>query len=942
MHLTDGLLRGNEQGSGGADSLEVLGLADEFRRLRSQVALLESGHPQSEPSRRLPGRAAFLQDGRVLCREREFGDSRYPYGTEGFTFWVNASGLMHGNRGLYFLFLPALEGQEPSIAFFAGCRRSASEPFSSHALLPVPFVEAGERRVVDRYTVVGHDATYFVADTPELSSVVRVFVEQHRAEHAHINFSTLLINRTDQPLEVFTSTYMNPFCRHQFAKTNEDCWFKQIHVDPQATPPLSSSAYRGRSGVVLPSFVIATNEDVSRFQSNRNDSLVRRAACLLPRQGGPDYALKLTGRPVDQQAGAPSEFVDLDAQVSTSRASYVGSSRRSLNTAAFLSSGRIEQEVSKTVFSENAIAGDLLKLVLPPGCGFRTDHVFSTPDSEEVLKIELDRAVDAADVDESHRNAIRLVQQESLLGIRVQQGSASPIDAETFNQFIPYLKKQVSVCAQIKGYMQPSPNSLIGFRDVMQAIEGHLLDRPQEARLKIEEALGQVLLSGRCPRQYSLTVNGTPGRADLREFIDQGVWAVSTAYSYVANTGEAAFLEKPLGYRNESPGDESITLPAQERESVLEHLLRIMDYLEQKRDEQTGLVLALYGDWNDALDGLGIAEDPGRTFGSGVSIMTSLQLYQCCWEMIELLTAHGRGRYEQHLARYRNLQATLRKSLLEHAVVRHEGARRILHGWGDRRSYLVGSFCDSDGLPRDGLTSNAFWVLSGMIEDDPSLKEDILSALARLDSKYGYRTFSPGFAPDAPGVGRIGKLPQGTAENGAVYVHATTFAIAALFRLGEAEEAWRQLAKVLPFSAHHQNLTHSPFVMPNSYVENAQLDLDGQSMNDWQTGCSNVLLKLLVREAFGFNPRLERLRIAPALWQPFDSFELQATAQGRRLRITYSKDRAVQSRSVTINSGEPLTLEEVAISGVAAAEIPYDWLSTEVDNEVRVVDPDPS
>ena len=222
-----------------------------------------------------------------------------------------------------------------------------------------------------------------------------------------------------------------------------------------------------------------------------------------------------------------------------------------------------------------------------------------------------------------------------------------------------------------------------------------------------------------------------------------------------------------------------------------------------------------------------------------------------------------------------------------------------MHGWGDQRSYFVGSFHDSDGLARDSLTSNAFWVLSNMLAEDPSLKKDILAAFERLDSPYGLKTFEPGFASHAPGVGRITKLPRGTAENGATYVHATTFAIAALFRMGEPKMAWQQIEKILPFSPHHQQPSHSPFVMPNSYVDAPQLNLTGQSMNDWQTGCSNVLLKLLLRYAFGFQPQLNHLCVAPAQWHPFDSLELTALAHGRRIRPGHDARRREATRDST-------------------------------------------
>ena len=54
----------------------------------------------------IPGNSAFLPDGRVLCLERERGDSRFPYGQNGFNFWVCSSGHMHANKGRFFYSSP--------------------------------------------------------------------------------------------------------------------------------------------------------------------------------------------------------------------------------------------------------------------------------------------------------------------------------------------------------------------------------------------------------------------------------------------------------------------------------------------------------------------------------------------------------------------------------------------------------------------------------------------------------------------------------------------------------------------------------------------------------------------------------------------------------------------------------------------------------------------
>ncbi len=915
---------------------EELQFRGQVRLLREQVDLCESAIREGQ-SPRLPGNVAFLEDGRVLCRERTQGDSRYPYGSEGFNFWINASGAMHGNQGLYFLFLPTQEGQDPPISFFAGVRPVGQASFTSHALLPTPFVESGESKVVDRYTVIGHDATYFISETPEILSAVRVFVDQSRPNHVHIKFSVLIENKTNGPLETFAAAYMNPFCRHRFVETNEDCWFKKIHVDTSSLRTGATAVSDPDAGAVLPPFVITTTEDVDRFQSISNYALLRRAVSIRDATTGAFLPLSIKA-----QNGSPQNpsnaATEIHSQVCTSRLALIGSTRRSLNTAEFLETGRVAQEVPMTVFKENAVVANIARMTLPANCYFRGDHIFSTPDSLEVLEIELDRPLSSCDVDLAFASAKSTAHQSGQLELKVQGKSQLDINAKTFNKFLPFLKKQVAVCALLKGYMHPSANSLIGFRDVLQAIEGHLLDQPDESREKLLEVLAHVLVDGRCPRQYSLPVNGNPGQADLREFIDQGVWAISTVHSYLSVTGDLALLKQRVGYHHPSPTDGATIVQSAEIDSVLDHLIRIMDYLAANCDPETGLVFALYGDWNDALDGLGISSDPAKAFGTGVSVMTSLQLYNCCSEIIDILQHTYSESYADDLLRYKKLQKQLLQGLLDYAIVEKDKQRKVLHGWGDKRSYLVGSFCDSDGLSRDGLTSNAFWILSGMLDQDPTLRADILRAFESLDSKFGLRTFAPGFASDAPGVGRISKLPRGTAENGAVYVHATTFAIAALFKLGEAHQAWKQIEKILPFSSHHKSPSHSTFVMPNSYVDNPQLDLKGQSMNDWQTGCSNVLLKLLVRYVFGFQPGLDSLCISPAQWHPFQSLEFSGIAHGKQVRIAQSFED-VAEREIRLN-GEACVLSELdENSRTPSALIPYESLFTDKVNEILVVDP---
>ncbi len=834
----------------------------------------------------MPGGAFFLDGGEILALPRDNGDSRYPYGQDGFNFWACSSGYMYANEGLFSWFLRSAEGQEPRIAFFAGMPVGDGR-FDPCPLLPVPVMQTLASEEARRYSVLTPTAAYYFTELAHLRFVVRVFVSEAR----EICFSLYMQNCTNSAQTFCLSSFINPYLRHQIYESGEDRWFKEV----RALQP------SGGSGALGP-FVIAVNEDKDRHHSITNYGVIRRA-------------LK-TERP----------GVLLRHEETASRNQYVGGARGSLHTAAALFAGTFGEAQSICTFVETAVAGDLLDIHLGARESARLDIVMSRVDDLAGV-----RALTAAPVvpDEIDAALEALLQREESgsSGLKAMIGRATGnIKSAVFGSFIEHLKKQVEFCSLLKGYVQLSENSLIGIRDVFQALEGLAFWRPDAARPKMLEALGFTTPEGRCFRQYSLpSANGDVGRMDLRPFIDQGCWVISCVATYLRVTGDAAFLREPCGYHEIADEAARKVVKSARQDTVLEHLVRIMDFLLRNRDPETACVLALYGDWNDALDGLGISRDPSRAYGTGVSVMATLQVVQNAAEMVEVLEFVDAQKHAALIGRYRAAGQEIAAGLNRYAIVENgKGERRIVHGWGDARAYFVGSFRDPDGVAREGLTSNAFWVLSGLHDGDASMAPVILSAFERLDSKYGFKTFEPFFPPDTPGVGRIGKLPPGTAENGATYVHATMFAIMALFRMGRAREAWEQLYKVLPFTDQHANLSHSPFVMPNAYGFNEEKFIDGQNMNDWQTGSSNVLLKMLIRYVYGFEPAWQGVWIQPAAWLPFDSFDFWISARGTPLHIRF--ENRGRPREFTVN-GQPQPGVADAGMGIDKLWVPWESIA---------------
>jgi hypothetical protein len=813
----------------------------------------------------LPG-GVFFAGGKLFSVPRDDGDCRYPFGSGGINFWAHGSGYLHCNDGLFSIFQKASEGQEPKIAFFAGFpQQGDASGFEVLPLLPVPDFQADRFRPAERYTVFSGACAYYITEWSGLRFSVRVFPDRSNVLH----FTVGIENRSGGDARLFVSSYFNPFLKHALFESSEDRWFREVRCLPgeEEQPGL---------------FLVKVNEDVSRTESISNYGVLTR----------------------NMVSGGGTAV--LDREETTSRYDYVGGGRGSLHRPAALLSGHFPGSRRVCAFTETGAAGDIIHLAVPAGGTFRYELEFRYKafcrNEEELGALlrasgsraaepgETDRMLEAMEREEERATGAFRAAFLPNAGKRGEEGkvNGSAPDGEVLGEFFRHLMKQVKFCALIKGYVHLSALSMIGFRDIFQALEALLFWDPGAAGDKMLEALDFVLADGRCPRQYTLpTVAGQPSAMDLRPFVDQGSWVVTAVSRYLKFTGDRGFLDRRCGYCEIVDGGGSFARDSGFRGSVLDHLLRITDYLLEQRDHgYTGCVRALYGDWNDALDGLGVSGDPGVPFGTGVSVMASLQVYQNLSEMLEILEWTGNAAYLPKMDRYRSAREELAASLEKYAVVGGEaGERRILHGWGDKRSYLVGSFEDPDKESRYSLTSNTFWVLSSLYDRDPSIRDTVLEAFKKLDSKYGYKTFEPHFAKNTPGVGRIPKLPAGTAENGAVYIHASTFAVMALFCMGEPRKAWEQLGKLLPFT--HERISCSPFVMPNSYGCNEELGIDGESMHDWQTGSSNVIFKIFARYVFGIEPGFDGLWLQPAGWSPFPEMKLEIEIRRCRVALEY-------------------------------------------------------
>lgn len=793
---------------------------------------------QSEVSK-LPDNTYYLNNGYILCCPRKFGESRFPYSCDGYTLWVHSSGYIHAKDGTFNVFKPVHDEVEPPVGFWAGIEQGDGSYF------PISILGGTEQLFelyhVKRYLVYSLAAAYYIADTDIATFAVRADMSVRK----EMRFSFVCINKKNEPLKMGLTSCFDVFLKNgvwddMFSKTDR------------------TSKYMGEG----------------KF--------------LLERQGWDYHALAINRKIIG---------VDVTTSYHTvSKVDFLGYANRRVTNAECLKTGVFERQIDCIGKETTPVAAEILHFEVTDSA--RVDFVLPIAhvSGEESNLIMQDIDIHAIDTEIEE---LQCSESKRLNNLNIQfcDWNIGEMNAEVLNKFIKNVQKQVDLCAMGKSYV----DDLLGVRDVFQQLEQALMWDSVQAREKIVRALGYLDPSGRSPRQFSIPENPKViPKMDLREFVDQGNWIISCVYSYLAWTNDFSILDEVCGYYEII--EERTVKPSDIKDSVLDHVIKITDYLIKNIDTEDGTncLRILYGDWNDALDGLGRTEEPGKVYGTGVSVMASLHLYQNLYEITEILKVVGG--YDKKIEHYLNVRDALGEGLNKYAIVTNEkGEQRLIHGWGDHNSYKIGSFCDSDGKSRISFAPNAFWVTSGLIKEMPELKQLIIDTLHALDSRFGLKTLMPAFSPDAPGVGRLATILPGTAENECVYCHATMFSIMALFALGDAKFAWKQIEKVLPIT--HEYLTRSPFVMSNSYLDNPEMGLNGESAIDWYTGGGTVLIKNLVKYGFGILPDLNGIVIQTASKMPCNSASVDMLIKGVLVQFIY-ENKNLGKRSIYLNDRE--------------------------------------
>ncbi|SDP29152.1 cyclic beta-1,2-glucan synthetase [Phyllobacterium sp. YR620] len=464
------------------------------------------------------------------------------------------------------------------------------------------------------------------------------------------------------------------------------------------------------------------------------------------------------------------------------------------------------------------------------------------------------------------------------------------------NRWLPYQSLACRIWARSAFYQA---SGAFGFRDQLQDTLSMLILDPSLARKQILNVSARQFKEGDV-QHWWLPTSGAGVRTKIS---DDVVWLGYAIAHYTTVTGDMSILNEQVAFidgpaLNEGQHDAfyqpTIT---SEKVSVYEHAARALD-LAVARTGAHGLPLMLTGDWNDGMNRVG--ED-----GKGESVWLGWFLISTLRDVIPIArTFKDTARIERWEAHIERLKAALEKD-----------------GW-DGEWYRRGYF--DDGAPlgskkseecRIDSIAQSWSVLSGF--GDPSRARQAMKSVATHlidDEAEIIKLFTPPFNKSRHDPGYIKSYPVGVRENGGQYTHAATWAVLAMAKLGDADEAYRWFKKLNPVN-HALSAEKAEFYRVEPYVVAADVysvdPMRGRGGWTWYTGSAGWLYRVATEGILGITRQNDRLFVDPALPSDWDGFSFVLRNGDARYSIEV-RPAGKGGKKITVN-GKKLTKAEGGI-----------------------------
>jgi cellobiose phosphorylase len=512
-----------------------------------------------------------------------------------------------------------------------------------------------------------------------------------------------------------------------------------------------------------------------------------------------------------------------------------------------------------------ALGGDF---TLAPDASVTLHYTLAVEDSEKALL----RTLDLYSATSAARAAIDAAVtrwQKALAPTHIRTG-APDLDL-LCNSWLPYQAISARIWGRT-GYYQQS--GAYGFRDQLQDSQCWLTLDPARCREQLLLHAAHQFANGSVFHWWH-PLSETGNRSQCS---DDYLWLPFIAASYIKETGDVSLMDEVVRYFDDPKG-----------ESILEHCKRSIAR-SFSRFSPRGLPLIGSCDWNDGLSAVGVKE-------KGESVWLAFFLVAILQDMAEILRLRGDATTAStYLARRESLIKAINELAWDGEWYR--GCTLDAGGW-------LGSKDNDEG--KIFLNCQTWAALTDAGPPDRILQA-WQSAKKHLLSPWGSLLLAPAYTTPREDIGYITRYSPGSRENGGVYMHAATWALAAACRLrdvGAVGQIWKSISPPTR-GADAEAYRAEPYVTPGN-VDGPLSDTPGKAGWTWYTGSAAWLRKVAHDWMLGARATWEGLAIDPCPPAFLGKVEFTRAWRGRTVRIRFD---ASQFRSefppVVHVAGKPL------------------------------------
>jgi cellobiose phosphorylase len=416
------------------------------------------------------------------------------------------------------------------------------------------------------------------------------------------------------------------------------------------------------------------------------------------------------------------------------------------------------------------------------------------------------------------------------------------------------------------GYYQQS--GAYGFRDQLQDSQVWLTIDPERCRRQINLHAEHQFADGSVYHWWHpLSEQGL-----VTTMTDDLLWMSFVIPNYIRETGDFSLLD-----------DSTAFLDEKEPAPLEEHVRRAFERVFHRTSER-GLPHIGAGDWNDGLSAAGLLE-------KGESIWLAHFLAGCLREWAEIHRRSGKAAFA---AEYEERRARLVAAINEHGWDGDWYWRATLDD-GSR----IGSAENSAG--RIFLNAQTWAILNDIAPSDRA--EACMRAInEHLVSDAGALLLAPAYTQPDERIGYITRYAAGLRENGGVYTHAATWAIAAAAKMKDAALVERLLVAIDPTNKDPERYWAEPYVLPGN-VDGPDSPLHGRAGWTWYTGSAAWLHRVVAEWVLGVRPVWDGLVIDPCLPPSWDRARMTRQWRGATYDITIERgDEAEGPRLLPVPS----------------------------------------